>query len=156
MNYKKIALWTVGICAAGGLGWYIYQYANLPKGLVINGVRANMHKGKILVMVSIYNASSVPLTINGGKVEIYLKDHNILDGTITEVTTIKAKASTDLSINIIPEWVAIGLTILDDGGAILQDLKDWNIEDLDLKAKGNIFLTEANVRIPFETKLIKG
>jgi hypothetical protein len=156
MNYRKIAFWTAGICTVGGIGWYIYQYANLQKGLIVNGVRAKLHEGKILVTVSIYNAASVPITINGGKVEIFLMDKNILDGTITKVTTINAKTSTDLSINIVPEWVAIGLTVLDNGGAILQDLKNWNIDNLDLNAKGNIFLTEANLKIPFEIPLIKG
>lgn len=155
MSVKVIGYTLLGVSIGAGC-WYIYQYYNASKGgIMVKGVKARLEKGHVVLTIAIYNATSADITINGAHIDVYLRGYNILDGEVTAVTTLKGRSSTDLVLSIEPNWLTIGMTLLNEGSDILDDLKDWNISTLDIVAKGKVFITKGNIMIPFEQKILK-
>jgi LEA14-like dessication related protein len=152
---KWIGYSLLGLSAGIGV-WYGYQYYNMSKGgIMVKGVKARLEGGHVVLKIAIYNATSADVTINGAHIDVFLRGYNILDGEITSVTIIKGRSTTDIVLNIEPNWVTIGLTLFTEGSDLLDDLKNFDLSTLDLTAKGKVFITKGNIMIPFEQKLMK-
>jgi LEA14-like dessication related protein len=152
VNIQKTLIFSSLLLGGYGI-WYAYQISQLNKGVYVKNTHAKMEGGHIIVTIEIYNATSVDVTINGLHVDIFLKQYNIMDAQTTNIVVVQSKKTTNIVVSIVPNWFTIGSTILDEGQSILDDLLLWNIKNLGLIAKGNIFLGKGNINVPFEKAL---